>query len=180
MLNESFLEGANVYKDLLSFLIVCSMKELRNEPLTEEENHKLLLYGGTLENISMTFLYGLSESYDAKEVSDMLVTDIASYEGQYLSLGTGYFDHIYVIVPVNGKLYLSRGAVYSYYEFVSGKRLTDEEWWGQQGISVKHEEYSDFVEFTAPSSDLPAQPYWTDNFKSGTNNVIIEPLEINW
>jgi len=27
-----------------------------------------------------------------------------------------------------GKLYLTRGAVFSYYEFTSNKRITDEEW----------------------------------------------------
>lgn len=180
MINESFLEGANAYKELLTFLIGCSAKELRNEVLTEEENKKLLWYGGTLENISNLYLQGLTGDYATKEISDMLVADIHTYQNSYLSQGTGYFDDIYVIVPINGKLYLSRGAVYSYYEFVSDTRLTDEEWWELQGIKVIHEEYGDYPEYTEESEDLPDQPFWVDKFKTDSNGVMIEPLEIDW
>jgi len=180
MINENFLKGAKEYKELLSFLIECSIKELNNEALTEKENRQLLWYGGTLEDISNTFMLGLTGDYASKEISDMLVSDIATYQSSYVSLGTGYFDHIYVVVPVNGKLYLSRGAVYSYYEFVSDTRLTDEEWWGLQGIKIYHEEYSDYPEFTEVSEMLPDQPFWVDTFKTDSNEVLIEPLEINW
>jgi hypothetical protein len=180
MLNDNFLEGANLYKELLVFLIDCSEKELRNEALTEEENKMLLYYGGKLENISISYLMGLSGDYDSKEISDMLVSDVATYENSYLSLGTGYYDNIYVVVPIGGKLYLSRGAVYSHYEFVSDTRLTDEEWWELQGITINHEEYGDYPEFTEISEDLPAQPDWVKDFKTDTNEVEIEPLEINW
>jgi hypothetical protein len=180
MINESFLEGANDYKELLTFLIRCSMKELRNEVLTEEENKKLLWYGGTLENISNFYLQGLTGDYATKEISDMLVADIHTYQDSYLSQGTGYFDDIYVIVPIDGKLYLSRGAVYSYYEFVSDTRLTDEEWWELQGIKINHEEYGDYPEYTEASKDLPDQPFWVDKFKTDSNGVMIEPLEIDW
>lgn len=181
MLNESLQNGADKYKELLNLLIDCSAKELNNKPLTEEENKKLLLYGSTMENISNAFLGGIVDTdYPTIELSDMLVTDISSYNGTYLSLGTGYFDNIYVIVPVDGKLYLSRGSVYSFYEFDSDTRLTDEAWWELQGITVTHEEYADYVEMEEPSKQLPKQPFWTDSFKIGTNNVAVQPLEVDW
>lgn len=180
MSNDEILRAANEYKDLLSFLITCSEKELRNEPLTQDEIKELLYYGGTLESIAMSLLLGLSGDYDSKEISDILVTDIASCNGEYLSLGTGFFDQIYVVVPVDGKLYLSRGSVYSYYEFMSDKRLTDEQWWELQGITINHEEYGDYVGIITQNKNCPDQPSWVKNFKSPGNHVAIQPLEINW
>jgi hypothetical protein len=181
MLNESLLEGANRYKDLLQLLITCSRKELRNEPLTEEENDSLLRYGGSLENISGSFLGAIvDDDYPSIEISDMLVSDISSSAGFYLSLGTGYFDDIYVVAPMNGKLYLCRGSVYSHYEFISTQRLTDEEWWGWNGITVKHYDFADFPEIGEALEKLPIQPEWTKTFKSNQNNVTIKPLEIDW
>jgi len=99
MLNETMRTGAEDYKKLLELLIECSLKELRNEPLTEEENDRLLWYGGTLEHIGNTLLSGmadgLSEGDSALELSDMLVSDIATVapsqnnDQGMLSLGTG-------------------------------------------------------------------------------------------
>lgn len=181
MMNEKLAEGAKEYKELLELLIVCSVKELRNEMLTEEEYNTLLSYGGRLEWISMLFLEGITGGdYSDWDITDMLVTDVATCRETYVSLGTGYFDDIYVVIPVDGKLYLSRGSVYSHYEFISNTRLTDEEWWGLQGIIINHEDYGDYPEYTEPSEDLPEQPFWIKNFKSDSNEVSITPLEVQW
>ncbi len=181
MMNEKLAEGAEHYRDLLELLIVCSVKELNNEMLTAEEYRELLSYGGMLEWISMLFLEGITGGYYSDwDITDMLVTDVATCQNTYVSLGTGYFDDIYVVIPVNGKLFLSRGSVYSHYEFISDTRLTDEEWWGLQGIIINHEEYGDYPEYTAPSEKLPKQPFWTGKFKYDVNNVRITPLEVQW
>jgi hypothetical protein len=181
MLNENLQNGANEYKELLQLLIDCSMKELRNDPLTKEENDRLLRYGGSMENITNAFLKGIvDEEYPSIEISDMLVSDVSSAGGNYLSLGTGYYDQIYVVTPMNGKLYLSRGSIYSHYEFVGTDRLTDEEWWELNGIKIIHEDYADYPEITEPSDQLPPQPEWINTFKSSTNNVTITPLEVDW
>lgn len=181
MLNDSLSEGATQYKELLQLLIHCSVKELSNEPLTKEENDQLLRYGGAMENIAKNFLNGIvDEDYPNIEISDMLVSDISSANNAYLSLGTGYFDDIYVVVRMKDKLYLSRGSVYSHYEFTSASRLTDEQWWELNGIKVIHQDYADFPEIGEPSKDLPAQPEWIKTFKSDTNNVTIKPLEVDW
>lgn len=181
MLNEDLEDGAEKYEEMLKLFIECSKKELKNQSLTEEESKKLLVYGSTMENISNSFLHGITDSdYPTIELSDMLVTDISTFQSTYLSLGTGYFDHIYVIVPVDGKLYLSRGSVYSFYEFNSDSRLTDEAWWELQGITVTHEEYADYVSLQEPSDELPKQPFWIDSFKTGANHVAIQQQEVNW
>lgn len=185
-LNESMLNAANEYKSLLELLINCSVKELRNESLSQEENDQLLRYGGTLENISMSFLAGMTSDDAAQESSDMLVTDVATIApnntspGGNLSLGTGYFDHVYVVVPINGKLSLARGSVFSYYEFQSSKRLTDQEWWALNGLQLVTAEYGTYLEQAEPAKDKPKQPAWVKAFKTDSNSVKTEQLEVNW
>jgi hypothetical protein len=177
MMNDNLAQGVNDYKEFLNLLIDCSKKELRNEPLTQEESKQLLRCGGTMEYIMTNFQRGVTNDFETIDITDMLVTDITTAPGAYLSLGTGYFDDIYVVVPVNNKLYLSRGSVYSFYEFTSDKRLTDEEWWALQGINVVHEDYGDFAQYGEMSEDLPEQPAWISSFKADSNDVIIESLE---
>ncbi len=183
MLNEEILAGAEEYKELLQLLISCSTKELKNEPLNEEENKELLRYGGTLEKIAGSFLNGITdaqEDYPNIEISDMLVSDIATGQAKYLSLGTGYFDDIYVVAPILGKLYLCRGSVYSTYEFTSDRRLTDEEWWALNGIGLEHQDYGDFIQFGEPSDAMPLQQEWVKAFKSDTNQVTVKALEVDF
>lgn len=188
MLNEEMRSGATQYKELLQFLIDVSIKQLRNEALTDEENDRLLWYGGTIEHIANAFRYGLADGAGLidTDLSDMLVSDVATIApnpldaGGNLSLGTGYFDHIYVVVPAEDGLYLARGSVYSYYEFFSRKRLSDEEWWAMHGIKKIDEEYGSFLEWTAPSPALPEQPFWVQMFKSDRNDVEIELIEVDW
>lgn len=180
MINEAMSLGAKELKDLLQLLIDCSVKELNNEALSEDEKKQLLWCGGKMERIMNQFILGLTGDVSNVDITDMLVTDISSALGSYLSLGTGYFDHIYVVVPVEGKLYLTRGSVYSSYEFVSGTRLTDEEWWALQGITINSSEYADFPEIGEKSDELPEQPAWVYNFKSRGGNIEITPLEVDW
>lgn len=189
MLSGRLKDGADSYTELLQLLINCSIKELRNESLTKEENRKLLFIGGTMENIITCFEDWWQDLSDyatvIKDPTDMLVTDIATVVDETggpaaLSLGTGYFDDIFVIVPNNDKLCLARGCSYSFYEFLSNKRLTDEDWWRLQGITVVHEEYADYIEMNDPSKELPEQPDWVSEFKDDKNFVNVIPLEIDW
>lgn len=61
-----------------------------------------------------------------------LVADIFRSSFEYLELGTGWIDTIYVVVPdPDGEFQIAIGAVSSYYEFwrpTTEQRLTDEEW----------------------------------------------------
>jgi hypothetical protein len=180
MLENNIERGATYYQELLQFLIECSIKELQNEMLTEEEYNRLLYYGANMENIINYFIYATADNYESMEMADMLVTDIATNPGAYLTLGTGFFDYIYVVIPVDGKLYLSRGAVYSTYEFISSERLTDEDWWALNGLTIEENEYITYLAQTEPSEALPAQPEWVSRFKSFENNVIVEQIDVEW
>jgi len=137
------------FEDMLEFLTRCSIKELRNEELTREEYDQLLVYGGLLESLTIS-LAGGSNWYEITSDADKnmaVIGDVHTVPGWYLEEGVGYASHIYVVVPIGGKLYLTRGAVFSYYEFESDKRLTDEEW---QKLLKENKQ--------------PPQPEWTKSF----------------
>ena len=80
-----------------------------------------------------------------------LIADVATDpNGQVLEVGTGNIDEIFVVVPIEGELRLTKGAVYSYYEFAwpMDDRLTDKKWWDM------------IDDFENP----PQRPEWTNAF----------------
>ncbi len=78
--------------------------------------------------------------------------------GGYIEEAVGPAYEIYVVVPIGGNLYLTRGAVFSYFEFFSEQRLTDEKW--QKNIK---------------ENKGPSLPIWTDTFIRGGKNAIPIP-----
>lgn len=146
------------FEDLLTFLINCSVKELRNEELTVDEYNTLLIYGGTLEWLTLSMAEGPILSETDRNMA--VIADVHTVPGCYLEVGVGPASEIFVVVPIGGKLYLTRGAVFSYYEFVSGKRLTDEQW--QQLFKEGAE---------------PSQPIWTNEYTEGRKDEIPVPAE---
>ena len=65
------------------------------------------------------------------QVADVFTRNILGCEKQgVLHEATGNANIIYVVVNVGGEYRLTRGATYSYYEFVrpANERLSDEEW----------------------------------------------------
>ena len=66
-----------------------------------------------------------------------------------LEEAVGDAHEIYVVVPIQGKLYLTRGAVFSYFEFLrpAGKRLDDAGW-----------------QKLLDSKQRPPQPVWVKAF----------------
>ena len=135
ILSEDMAKQLNLLKELVTKLRDISIKELQNEKLTEEEYEFIRNYGGSLEH----FWY---ETFSEEEMAQgsqaalngspaPIVADIATDpNGEVLEEGTGYAFSIYVIVPVEGKLKLARGSVFSHYEFPwpLSDRLTDEKW----------------------------------------------------
>lgn len=116
--------------NMLRFLENCAVKELNGEDLNAEERYSLLVYGGTLEYISSSIAeadgWYLIESDTDRNMA--VIADVHTTLGGYLEEGVGHACEIYVAIPQNGKVYLTRGAVFDYYEFDSVLRLTDEEW----------------------------------------------------
>lgn len=153
------------FEDLLQFLIGCSVKELRNEELTEEEYDRIQYYGGELEKLTCSFA-GSSKWFEITSDTDKnmaVIADVHTAGDFYLEEGVGTASHIFVVVPIGGKLYLTRGAVFSYYEFVSDSRLTDEEW--QKMLK---------------EGSQPPLPEWTDSFtdKENVDKAIPAPVDM--
>ncbi|MBZ0301211.1 MAG: DUF3160 domain-containing protein, partial [Anaerolineae bacterium] len=104
-------------------------KELWGEPLTEDEQLYLKYdFGGQLWNIRYMAEYPLA---DPPKVA-ALVADVASNPdaGTVLQVATGDVDYIFVITDSPDGLQVTRGTVYSTYEFVNpiDNRLNDDEW----------------------------------------------------
>lgn len=79
-----------------------------------------------------------------------IIADIATDpNGEVLEEGTGKIFSIYVAVPIDGKLRIAKGGVYSYYEFEwpMSDRLTDKKW--REMLN---------------SGKAPQLPEWTDAF----------------
>ena len=111
-----------------------SEKELSNQDLTDQEYNLIKNYGGTLESITRMASDPADPSApgssDLQDQDAAVVADVASSQDKALEEGTGRFMEIYVVFPLDGKLYLGRGGIYSQYEFTqpSGNRLTDQQW----------------------------------------------------
>ncbi|MBU4553665.1 MAG: DUF3160 domain-containing protein [Candidatus Desulforudis sp.] len=108
-------------------------KELSNELLSDEEFNLIRGFGVHLEHFWLEALrdVGVDHRSALYENPASLIADVATDpNGQVLEVGTGYISEIYAVVPVDGKLRIARGAVYSYYEFPwpPQDRLTDEKW----------------------------------------------------
>ncbi len=118
-------------------------KELRGEPLTEEEYSLIRFYGGELEHLTMAAadtpegeLGG--QAYMEEEPQAAVIADVATDPWPtpiVLEEAVGRVNEIHVVVPVveeDGTTYLqvAKGGVFSYYEFPwpADDRLTDEKW----------------------------------------------------
>ena len=111
-----------------------SEKELSNQDLTPEEDNLIKSYGGYLQSITMSAANPTDPNApyndDMRDQDAAVVADVATGDEKALEEGTGRFMEIYVVFPVQGKLYIGRGGIYSQYEFTqpTSDRLTDEQW----------------------------------------------------
>ncbi len=163
ILPDELRDRMQSFEDLLGFLIHCSIKELKNEELTKEEYDRLLTYGGTLEFLTSSMAEDSMRWFEITSEADKnmaVIADVHTNPGSYLEAGVGSADQMFVVVPVGGKLYLTRGAIFSYYEYVSNQRLTDEEWQNM-----------------LKSNKQPAQPEWMKSFHGGGKGEIPIPKE---
>lgn len=139
LLTEDQIKGFNNFISLNKFLIECSKSELDSSTLSKEANERLKYIGGEMENIFISFVNpnvkGFWEINDSSERDMAVVADIMDItentwglnQGDVQEVGLGYAHDMYVVYSLNGKVYLGRGPVLSYYEFQSDKRLNDEE-----------------------------------------------------
>ena len=92
-------------EEVYELFIVCSVKELENTPLSEEENEALKYIGGTLERLDDM----LSNEYN-QPVSSAVVSDVANLADveMFVEIGTGLPNDIIVAIYDNGNIYLAR------------------------------------------------------------------------
>lgn len=132
--------------DVAGRLQTMAEKQLRGEALSDEEYEFLRFYGRTLEGL--TFAAGDPEGDSIDQAA--LVADVATDPGgQVLEEAIGRVFEIYVVAPVEGRLVLTKGGVFSHYEFAQplGDRLTDEAWRAR-----------------VDAGDLPPLAGWTGSF----------------
>lgn len=157
LLTPSMKDNLGKMEQLAMSLKTISEKELNNEKLTDEEYELIRSYGGQLEHFWIDVnkdeaaykQTGSQEDY-LNENPAAIIADVATDPNdQVLEVGTGKISEIYVVVPIDGKLKIARGGVYSYYEFTwpMSDRLTDKKW--RELLN---------------SDQAPALPSWTDAF----------------
>lgn len=149
--------------ELAHQLYVISNKELRDEVLTEDEYELIRCYGGNIEHFWYeTFKTEIEEEgFSGRDCPAAVVVDIATDpNGAVLEAATGNPSDIYVLVKVDGKIKIARGAVYSFYQFVwpMDDRLTDSKWRQMIGAQVGDDGYYD----RDPSIQ---QPEWTESYR---------------
>ncbi len=128
LLDEEQIQKFTQLGDMIEFCRRITIKELTNRKVTREEYETISIYGSQLESLILSFAGGDIVSETDKDMA--LVADVHTSLGKVLEEGTGRAGAIYVVVPIEGKLYLTRGAIYTQYEFQhpSSDRLTDEKW----------------------------------------------------
>ena len=156
LMNEDLQGKTEQLEDYIDFCINITKKELDHKPLDESEYREIEYLGSSLEWFTLSVIDpDLSlDSWGQVEGADRSIAQVADVFTRMvlgcnkcgiLYEATGNADALYVIVEIDGKTYLTRGATYSYYEFVNelDKRLTDEEW--QERLEKK---------------DVPGRPKW--------------------
>ena len=154
------------------FLLGVSKKELAGTPLDEYEYNEIEIIGSSYEYISLALVR--DKNQDLMDWNDVqgtdkfisLVADVYTANADnnpnksilYEAVGRG--DEIYVLVEIDGYLYLTRGAVFSYREFqedIATLRLTDEDW--QELLKTKPRKGvpSWMNEIIVPLDDMPQE-----------------------
>ena len=143
LVTEKGTTAANDLREQAEFLLACSKKELAGKGLTEQEYRQIEHIGSSFEYITLNlikepdqYLMGWSDVNGADKsiavVADVYTANAGNNPGKsVLYEAVGPAHQIYVVVEIDGYLYLTRGAVFSYREFqedISAPRTTDEEW----------------------------------------------------
>ncbi|MBO4904563.1 MAG: DUF3160 domain-containing protein [Lachnospiraceae bacterium] len=163
-LSDADEENLDKLAELAGKLKTISVKELENEKLTDKEYELIEIYGGEIEHFWLDAMkaqtgdeYPSSENYPAA-----LVVDVATDpNGRVLQMATGDPATIYVVVPVDGKLRIAEGSVFSFYQFEQpiSDRLTDSEWRKKMGIT--NESYEDMT----PYGKAYDHPDWAYSYR---------------
>jgi len=164
VLKKADEENLNRLAELANRLYLISLKELREEALTEEEYELIRCYGGNIEHFWYETIkeQNTEEGFSGRDCPAAVVVDIATNpNGEVLEAATGCPSCIYVVVRVDGKLKIARGSVYSFYQFTwpMEDRLTDEKWRQMIGAQAGEDGYYE-------RDESIRQPAWTESYRN--------------
>ena len=148
------------YTDLSELLLnlkIISEKELTGQALSNDEQLLIVNIGSALENLVL-FPDSLGIETDVDEAMAVIADVHTNLDlGIVLEEGVGYPLNIYVIVEIGGELVITRGGIFSYYEFTwpADDRLTDEAWQTMQ-----------------TGDDPQTLPVWTVSFTDSSQNLL--------
>lgn len=132
LLTPESSEDVSQYGMLIALLQDCAKKEVAGTPLPKATHNRLRKIGGEIDYLT-TQLLMRGTNYQTLTANDRdmaLVADIHSADPLAFTIASGHADDIIAVVPIEGKNYLARGSVMSYYEFTvpMSERLTDDAW----------------------------------------------------
>jgi hypothetical protein len=153
LLLDVFASRLSQLKGLLISLKSIAEKELTGTAPSDDDYGLIENIGDSLEGIT-TFPPDVADAITNDTDQKMaVVADVHTdpNSGQVLEEGVGSPYHIYVAVPIEGRLTVVEGAAFSYYEFKHpmDDRLTDEKW-------------QDMLK----DNQAPDTPEWTKTFQA--------------
>lgn len=156
LLGEELRGAVDGTTERVRMLIEASEKELAGEPLDEEVYKELMALGYDLAALQLACVRaaGDSQARSWEEIPERVerhmavVADVATdpNAAQVLEEAVGPAYVLCAVVPLEGKLYLAHGPVFSYWEFAwpMSDRLTDEKWQQmlEEGKAPPHPEWA--------------------------------------
>lgn len=157
MISDADVSEMELLQEICDKLKAMSEKELAGTELASDEYDFIRTYGGQLEHFWDKVNNSTQKGLTKATLSPApLVADIATdaTNGVCLELAIGKVNSIYVVVPINGELHLTKGAVFSDYEFTVpiSERMNDSTWRSMVGIT------------STPSKNMPDMVEWVDDF----------------
>ena len=143
LMTEKITTATEDLRDKAEFLLNISKKELNFQKLSEEEYGQIEYIGASFEYITLNLIKEEDQwlaGWELVEGADKSISVVAdvytanAFNNKNKSVlyeAVGPAHEIYVVVEIDGYLYLTRGTVFSYREFqedLAAPRKTDEEW----------------------------------------------------
>jgi len=165
LLSDEITGKSRQLRDLTDFLLAVSVKELNGQTLTDQEYRTIEIIGSSVEQLTLTIM----DVYDwsgvqgpdrhIAVVADVYTNNADLKRAGILHVAVGNGSEIYVVVEIEGYLFLTKGAVFAYHEFVKplGTRLTDEEWQKmlEEGNEPSPPEWMDDITVPIGEQDRP-------------------------
>ena len=126
-MNTPHLSGLNKeLREKIESLRTIAQQELRGEKVSEYDMEEMAQIGGWAEQLTFNILK--TDRLPDREQHMGVVADVYAHNADVLEVAVGTADALYAVVEINGTTVVAVGPVFSYYEFQSPTRLTDEEW----------------------------------------------------